>query len=283
MAMHRAIDPVAEARNDFDVFAAIAGRLGIADAFTEGRDEMAWLRHLYDETRSAAGRSLPDCESFWAEGVVALPPSPEVPPPFSGLRERPGRHLLLTPSGKIELFSERVASFRYDDCPGHGAWLPPQEWLGATQAARFPIHLISNQPATRLHGQYDHGRLSLDSKIAGREPIRIHPNDAGTRGIEQGDVVRVFNDRGAFLAGAVVTDAVMEQVAQISTGAWYDPVTPGGLDAHGNPNVATADRPASRLSQACAALSTLVEIEKYDGPLPPIRAFRPPVILKRRS
>ena len=292
MAMHRAIAPVGAARNDYDIFAALAEKLGFGAAFTEGRDEMAWVRHLYAETldaAAAAGHALPDFDAFWNAGVVALPVPASSPPPFSGLRDNPGRHLLLTSSGKIELFSARIAAFKYDDCPGHGAWIAPGEWLGAPVSRTFPIHLISNQPRARLHGQYDHGHESLAGKIAGREPIRLHPDDANARGIAAGDVVRVFNDRGAFLAGAVVSDALVKGVAQIATGAWYDPLTPtspGSLEVHGNPNVVTRDKGTSKLAQATSALSCLVEIEKFTGALPSVTAFIPPAsrqMRRRRS
>ena len=91
------------------------------------------------------------------------------------------------------------------------------------RSARFPLALNSNQPVTRLHSQYDFGKTSRDAKIDCREAIRIHPRDAKTRGIADGDIVRVFNDRGATLAGAVVTDRVRPGVVVLPTGAWYDP------------------------------------------------------------
>ena len=63
--------------------------------------------------------------------------------------------------------------------------------------------------------------------MQGREPIRLHPDDARARGIADGDVVRVFNDRGSCLAGAVLDADLRRSVVQLSTGAWWDPVSPG--------------------------------------------------------
>lgn len=144
--------------------------------------------------------------------------------------------------------------------------------------------MLTPQPAFRLHSQYDHGKMSRDSKIHGREPMRMNPVDAAARGIRHHDVVRVFNDRGAILAAAVLSEAVRPGVVQIATGAWYDPLErgmPGTLDKHGNPNVLTPDRPSSRLGQGCAAQSTLVQVERWDGALPPITAFDPPPMAPR--
>ena len=184
-----------------------------------------------------------------------------------------------TPSGRIEIASATIAGFGYADCPGHPAWLPPVEGVGSTAAARFPLQLIANQPATRLHSQLDFGATSLASKIRGREPVRIHPQDAAARGISDGDVVRLYNDRGACLAGAVLSDALRLGVVQLATGAWYDPEDPAAetpFCLHGNPNVLTRDAGTSRLAQGCAGQLSLVEIERFDGPLPPIKAFDPP-------
>jgi len=140
------------------------------------------------------------------------------------------------------------------------------------------LHCIANQPTPRLHGQLDGGGHSQKSKVAGREPIRIHPVDAAARGIADGDVVRVFNDRGACLAGVIVTDEVRERVVNLSTGAWYDP-TEDGTCAHGNVNVLTTDRGASRLSQGSTGQHALVQIERFEGTPPPVRAFTPPTFV----
>ncbi len=157
--------------------------------------------------------------------------------------------------------------------------MEPVEWLGSPKAETYPLHLMSNQPRTRLHGQLDPGRVSRASKIRGREPVWIHPEDAARRGIGSGDVVRIFNERGQVLAGAVVTDLVMPGVAQLATGAWYDPFDPsrpGSLEKHGNPNALTLDKGTSKLAQGPIAHSCLVEIELWSEALPAITAFEQP-------
>jgi biotin/methionine sulfoxide reductase len=104
--------------------------------------------------------------------------------------------------------------------------------------------------------------------------------DASKRGIREGDVVRVFNDRGACLAGARVSDSIRQGVVQLATGAWFDPVGEGtNLDRHGTPNVLTLDRGTSRLAQGPSAMTTLVEVERLDGTGPPVEAFRPPSLI----
>ncbi|TQF79253.1 molybdopterin-dependent oxidoreductase [Elioraea sp. Yellowstone] len=284
LAMRQAIPPQAQARDDFAILADICDALGLRDRFTEQRDEAAWLRHLYDTARAgwtASGVETPDFDGFWEAGFLEFTP-PERPfVLFEGFRADPYADPLNTPSGKIELYSETIAGFGYDDCPGHPVWKEPKEWLGAPAAARYPLHLLSFQPATRLHGQLDQGRVSLASKVAGREPVLIGPADAAARGIKTGDVVRIFNDRGACLGGAVVTEGILPGVVAMATGAWLDPLepgAPGSLCVHGNPNVLTRDEGTSRLGQGPVAQSCLVEIERWTEPVPPVRVHAPPPI-----
>ncbi len=288
-AMRKAIEPVGESRTEYDIYTALAERLGFADAFTEGRSEMDWLRHLYDVARQAAAAQrfeTPGFDEFWRAGHFEFPPPEDPPVLFSEFRADPEGNPLKTPSGRIELFSETIDGFGYDDCPGHPVWLEPGEWLGADRAAVYPLHLISNQPRWRLHSQLDCGEVSRAAKVAGREPIRINRADAAARGIADGDLVRVYNDRGACLAGACVTDDVRPGVAQLATGAWYDPHDPaevGSIDLHGNPNVLTRNKGTSRLAQSCSAQSTLVEVERCGAEAPPVAAFDPPAFVEAPS
>ncbi|WP_190295603.1 molybdopterin-dependent oxidoreductase [Halotalea alkalilenta] len=281
-AMKRAQPVYGEARDDYAIFSALAKRLGVADAFCEGRSASQWLRHLYENWRQQLiddDIELPDFDTFWETGIIEFPQTGEPVVMLAGFRDDPQANALETPSGRIEIFSQRIAGYGYADCPGHPCWLPPQEYLGSPVAERYPLHLITDQPATRLHSQLDHSPNSLDSKISGREPIWIHPDDAAERGIVDASVVRVFNDRGSCLAGAVVTDAIRRGVAKLSTGAWFDPTkwsADGSLEKHGNPNVLTIDLPASAFSQGCSAQSCLVQIEAFLAPKPGLSAHLPP-------
>lgn len=284
VAMQQAVPRYADARDDYDTFSALAHRLGFGERFTEGRTAQQWIEHLYEQWRGfvltdPAHVEAPAFDEFWQRGHVRMRTEDGLSL-FSDFRDDPRRNPLTTPSGRIEIFSADIDSFGYDDCSGHPRWYEPDEWLGGSRAQRFPLHLIANQPRTRLHGQLDHGATSQASKIRGREPIRLHPDDAAERGLAAGDVVRVFNDRGACLAGAVLDDGVRRGVVQLSTGAWYDPLDPADPDSmcvHGNPNVLTPDVGSSRLAHGCTGQHVLVQIERFDGELPPIKAFDPPL------
>lgn len=278
-AMPAVIGPVAEARDDYAIFADLAERLGAGAEFTEGRDAPGWVRHMY-ETFRQDHPDYPSYEEFCEMGFVQHQedyPGEGHRILLQDFRDDPVAHSLNTPSGRIELFSETIDGFGYADCPGHPTWLEPTEWLG--RPGPHPLHLTSNQPRRRLHSQLDHGENSLEGKVSGREPVLIHPSDASTRGIDDGDVVKIFNQRGACLAGAVVTDEVRAGVIQLATGAWYDPVGGvGDMCAHGNPNVLTRDAGTSSLGQGPVAHTCMVEVERALDP-PPVRAFELPELL----
>ena len=250
--------------------------------FTERRSPRQWLEHIYEPTRRALlarGLDAPDFAQFWEEGELMLPILPWDGGIVRAFRHDPVGAPLPTPSGRIEITSATIAGFGYADCPSHPTWLPPTDGAGSPAAAHFPLQLVANQPATRLHSQLDFGATSQASKIGGREPVRLHPQDAAARGIADGDIVRLWNDRGACLAGAVLSEALCPGVVQLSTGAWYDPDDPAAdspLCVHGNPNVLTRDLGTSPLAQGCTGQLTLVEIERFDGPLPPVKAYDPP-------
>ncbi len=280
IAMRKAAEPPGQARDDYAIFTAIAEQLGLVAQYTEGLNAFGWLRRLYAgsmERAAAVGITLPDFDTFWAQGLVDLSPHDASGTMLAQFRRDPAAHPLRTPSGRIEIGSERIASFAVPDCPGHPVWLAPREWLGAPLAARYKLHLLSDQPARRLHSQLDHSPHSMAGKVAGREPVFLNPADAAARGIVDGTVVELFNDRGRCLAAARVTEDVMPGVCRLATGAWFDPK--GEMDKHGNPNVLTLDIATSGLTQGCSAQSCMVEMRAWEGPVPAVTAHELPEIL----
>ncbi len=278
IAMKRVVAPHEQARDDVAILTDLADAFGTRSAFTEDRTPRQWLEHLYDGLRerlAAQDIAAPGFAAFWERGWVDLPTRP-AGRWLEAFAADPQAHPLTTPSGRIEIRSEAIAQLRLDDCPGLPTWIGGEEWLGAPRAERFPLQLVANQPATRLHSQLDFGAFSAASKVAGREPVRLHPADAAARGIADGDVVRLHNDRGACLAGAVLSDAVRPGVVQLATGAWYDPDDALGLCRHGNPNVLTRDAGTSGLAQGSTGQLVLVEVERFDGEPPPVRVHQPP-------
>ena len=285
VSMSKLVEPYGKAKNDFEIFAGIAKKMGVEEKFTEGRNQEEWQKWIYKETSeraAAANIKIPSYEKFREDKWFKISDPSEPTLMLKDFRENPIKNALTTPSGKIEIFSKTVAEFGYDDCPGHPVWIEPCEWLGQKNK-KFNIHLISNQPKNKLHSQMDHGNYSKSFKINDREPVEINPIDAEDRGLKNGDIVKLFNDRGACLAGIKIEEKVMQGVAQISTGAWYDPQNPleyGSICKHGNPNILTRDKGTSKLGQGPIAHSCLIEMEKYNEQLPEVTAHKPPVIIR---
>ncbi|SFE80844.1 molybdopterin-dependent oxidoreductase [Alteribacillus iranensis] len=282
----KALDHYADSRSDYDIFSGLAERMGVRDAFTEGRDEMEWLETIYQESRAnakKAGIDLPSFTEFWEAGepINIEPQVKEWKNIFTQFRNQPNHHPLRTPSGKIEIFSSTIDSFGYDDCRGHPRWYDKREWLGGSRAKYFPLHMVSHQPRNKLHSQLDFSRFSRETKTHDHETVILHPADARERGIKDGMITRIFNDRGSCLAGAHLSDDIMPRVISLPTGAWFcpdDKEGPESLEYHGNPNVLTPDIGTSSLAQGPIAKSCLVDIEPFEGEIPDVKAQLKPVI-----
>lgn len=282
--MKQATEPQHEARSDFDIFSDLAKRFNVADKYTEGKDEMAWLRGFYETAFQQARKNrinLPRFEAFWEKNQPIVFKADEKATAWvrhGDYRKDPLLNPLGTPSGKIEIYSTVIEKMNYDDCPPHPTWMEPAEWLGMKEKPA-PLHMMSCHPKYRLHSQLANTSLRGKYAVADREPVRINPADAQARSIANGDIVRVFNARGQVLAGAVVTDGVPAGVVVLSEGAWYDPAQPGEpgtLCKNGCANVLTLDIGTSQLAQGNCAHTALVDIEKYSGEAPKVTAFTPP-------
>ncbi len=268
-AMKQIAEPYGEARDDYDIFSALAARLGCEDLFTEGRTSFEWLEQIYQRTRSALedlGIQSPSFADLWQAEMIELPVS-EAPGTVKRFCSDPERFPLPTASGRIEITSSLIESYGCSGSAGHPTWRKPDEWLGSPLARTHRFQLVANQPRTRLHSQLDFGAFSAASKIKGREPARLNPEDAQALGVKDGDTIRIFNDRGSLLAGAVVSEDVLIGVIQLSTGAWYRPLALDGLGLTclaGNPNSVTRDVGSSDLSQGCSGQLSLVSAEIFD-------------------
>ncbi|MCY6381767.1 molybdopterin-dependent oxidoreductase [Hoeflea prorocentri] len=277
--MSPSMQPMGEALDDFEIFRRISSRLGFEEQFTEGLDVEGWLRRLWSQSvqiAEAHGIMLPEFDEFSKAGRFEIPDSVQHHIGLQDYIEDPDANPLDTESGRLVVFSERIDALGLDGCPGHPAWFEPAESL--LDAQEDELHLLSGQPDTRLHSQNDRGNESRASKIRDREPAYMHPQAAEKRGLSEGDIIRIFNERGACLAGLKLDDAMRVDCLALATGAWYDPQIVEGerLEVHGNPNVLTIDKGTSDLSQGNIAHTALVRVEKWLRDLPPLSVDRPP-------
>ncbi|ABD87310.1 trimethylamine-N-oxide reductase TorA [Rhodopseudomonas palustris] len=283
LAMKKVVDPVYESRNDYDIFAALAERCGKGKEFTEGKTEMDWIKSFYEAALTQAKAKkypMPEFDEFWnGAGVVEFPVTVgKSYVRYAKFREDPLLEPLGTPTGKFEIFSRNIEKMGYDDCGPHPMWMEPAERLGGP-TAKFPLHIATSHPASRLHSQLCGTKLRETYQVAGHEPCLINPKDAEARGIKDGDVVRVFNDRGQILAGAKVTENARPGVIRVNEGGWYDPAEPGKkgtLCRYGDVNVLTMDIGTSKLAQGNCGHTVIGNVEKYTGPAVTVGVFTAP-------
>jgi trimethylamine-N-oxide reductase (cytochrome c) len=284
LAMKKVIEPVFEARNDYDIFADISQRLGTRDVFTEGKTEMDWIRSFYEAARvqaRAKSIEMPIFDVFWnSDDALAFPidDAAKAYVQHADFRADPLLNALGTPSGRIEIFSKNIEKMAYDDCPPHPTWMEPAERLAGPKT-KYPLHVDTSHPKYRLHSQLCGTSLRDSYAIAGREPCLMNPIDASRRDLKDGDIVRVFNDRGQILAGVKLTADIRPGVIRINEGGWFDPEDPrkpGSLCRYGDVNNLTIGIGTSKLAQGNCGHTAVAQVEYFTGAPPKLQVFNTP-------
>ncbi|MBW7932604.1 MAG: molybdopterin-dependent oxidoreductase [Gemmatimonadaceae bacterium] len=238
--MPKVVEPLGETKSDYRICAEIAERLGIGEAYTEGRDERAWVAWCLDQYRATRFPELPTLDEFEQSniGVYAKPVTkPGVA--FEAFRANPEKHPLSTPSGKIEIFSRQLHEMnRPDEIPAVPKYIEEWESPFGADAARYPLQVMGHHTLHRVHSTHDNNDW-LEEAFPQR--VFINPLDAAARGISDGEHVKVFNDRGATILPCRVTNRIMPGVIDIPQGAWWTP-DENGIDRRGNVNVLTSER-----------------------------------------
>ncbi len=285
VAMKKIVPPMFEAKSDYDIFRLLAKAAGKEKEFTEGKNtDLDWVKTFYDDAAKLGKEkkvTMPSFDEFWKSGYLDFPATEEGKKfvRYGDFRADPVFSALGTPSGKIEIYSKNIEKMAYDDCPPHPTWMEPLEWLGGATAKTYPLHVVTKHPRYRLHSQLCGTILRKEYAVKERAPLLINPKDAEARGIKDGDIVRLFNDRGQILAGAVVTDKVRANCVVCEEGNWYDPADPakpGSICKFGDPNVLTPDIGTSKLAQGNCGHTVIAQVEKYAGEAPALTVFVEP-------
>jgi anaerobic dimethyl sulfoxide reductase subunit A len=250
--INRALEPLGECKSDLEICGLLAERLGMKDfnPFTE--EEI--LKTFVEKSPDMAAQ-IQDFERFQREGIHRIRlDRPYVA--FQAQIEDPENHPFGTPSGKIEIFSQRVADLGNPLCPPIPKYMPTPEDRSDPLSSNYPLQLITPHPRNRVHSE-----LYKVEWLRETEPHRawINPADAIPRGVRDGDEVYVFNDRGKVAITAWVTERIIPGVVCIFEGAWYDP-DEKGIDRGGCANTLTND--AYSGGGACVLNTSLVEVEK---------------------
>jgi anaerobic selenocysteine-containing dehydrogenase len=274
----KAINPRGESRSDYEIVCAVAERFGILEEYTEGKTVDEWIELGYQTSGAAQDITF---EELKEKGYFVVPPDPDwqkVKAGLAGFYEDPEKNPLTTPSGKIEFYSSRLAEHFPEDRerPPVPHWIPDgeshQENRDGERGRRYPLLVVSNHPRWRVHSQHDDMswlREIHTCKVKGPdgycyEPLWIHPSDAAPRGVADGDVVKVHNERGAVLAGAWLTERIRPGAVYIDHGARWDPIAPGELDRGGAINTITPHNLTSKNATGMVCSGFLVEVERAD-------------------
>ena len=234
------LDPPWETKSDYAICAAVADKLGLHAAYTEGRDEKQWVSALLDEYRRLRFPDLPTLEEFEAQnlGVYSRPvEQPKIA--FEDFRKNPEKHPLDTPSGKIEIFSEALfARGQPEEVPAVPKYI--QEWESpfGEESEAYPLQVIGTHFMPRVHSTFancDWNREAFPQRVF------INPVDAEARGLVDGQEVRVFNDRGTVILPCHITPRILPGVVNIPQGAWWLPDEEGN-DSGGAVNTLTSER-----------------------------------------
>lgn len=263
VALQQAIKPSDEQRSSYEICRGIARRFGIEDKFTEGRSQKQWVEWCYDETRKKHPE-LPDFPQFQRQGIAKLYNKGKTPIALQAFRKDPVKAKLPTPSGKIEIYSERLAKIAatWELPPGDVISPLPQyvtTWESHLDpiAAKYPLQLFGYHGHGRTHSTYHNVKWLRELHP---DMLLINPVDAQKRGLKSGDPVRVFNDRGTVLLAARVSPRIMPGVIAFPQGAWYKPNS-AGVDEGGCINTLTSQRPTP-LAKANPQHTNLVQVVK---------------------
>jgi molybdopterin guanine dinucleotide-containing S/N-oxide reductase-like protein len=287
----KCIEPLWESRPDYEIYSALADRLGFKDEYTEGKTVEDWIKDAFDNS------SLPEhisWEEFQRKGYF-VSPMPEDYKPTPALRwfyegrecdtpdNSPNKNTekakeLGTSSGKLEFVSQDLLQHFPDDeeRPPMARYIPSWEGYQSELAKKYPLQMISPHPRMSFHSHYDSHVRWIGEVPPNRickdgyhyRAVRVNPVDAKARGIRNGDVIRLHNDRGSVLGVAHLTERVRPGVIHSYTSSSkYDPLEPGkpySTDRGGCVNLLTSSRTISKNAPGMAPNSCLVEISKWE-------------------
>jgi len=240
MANNQAVAPLGEAKANSEIFRLLAARMGFTDpCFAESDDEIAAQAFNRDDPRAIHVDWSSLKRAGWMK--AKLPDAPFADGGFP------------TPSGKCEFYCERMKADGLDPLP---AYIPPYESVASNPqlAGKYPLAMIS-PPARNFLNSTFVNVLSLRN-TEGEPHLDMHPEDASARGIASGDMVRIFNDRGSFVATARVTDKARRGLV-VGLSIWWKKYASDGKNA----NEVTSQR-LTDMGKAPTFYDVLVQVEK---------------------
>jgi anaerobic dimethyl sulfoxide reductase subunit A len=250
----KAVEPPGECRHAYAWMSQVAEKLGVGNAFTQGRGVEGWLGAILAAAREA-DPTIPDWATLLEQGAHKMPANSYVA--FAREIQDPARHPFATPSGKIEIFCQALYDRKHPEIPGVPKYLPAQEGPEDPLRSKYPLQCLGSHTKRRVHSTYDETEWMEEA-----EPhvLWMCPSDAGTRGISEDTPVKVYNERGALMIHAHLSHRIRPGVVVIPQGAWYTPDR-DGVCQRGCVNILTHQRPTP-IAHGNAQHTLLVEVVK---------------------
>jgi trimethylamine-N-oxide reductase (cytochrome c) len=273
----QAMSPVGESKSDYEIVLEIAKKMGMEKAVSEGKTVDEWITTSFNNSLGRTG--IISWEEFQEKGYYVYPIAPNWESDPAGMIEfskDPEKNPLPTPTGKLEFYSERLATGFPDDKERRPipTWIEKSEThderISSDRARMFPLLMMSNHGRWRVHAQCDDitwTRVVMSCKVRGAdgykyEPIWINPKDVEKRGIKTGDIVKAYNERGIVLCGALVWERMIPGAVYVDHGARIDFIIPGKVDRGGAINLISPRGTASRNCLGQATSGYLVDVQK---------------------
>jgi anaerobic dimethyl sulfoxide reductase subunit A len=243
---NQVVDSLHESRSDYEVFCLLAEALGFGDEYSEGKTDEGWLQEF------VADSPISDFTEFKRTGIWR----DKRKKPYIAFQEQIQKGKpFATPSGKIEIYSQRLVDLNDPEIPAIPQYQDPWEGPEDPLYDQYPLQMVTPHHKHRVNSSLaNHPWLSrLD-----RHGVWIHTEDARKRGIAHGDRVKIYSPRGCTHTAAKVTARMMPGVVCLHEGTWYSP-DDAGMDQAGSSNVLNSNRPTP-LAKASTSHTTLVEI-----------------------
>ena len=246
------VEPVGESRFEFDWLLEIAKHLGVAEEFSCGHtDYRDWLRDIYNQART---EQMPDYDTFKKEAIYIYQDAPTI---VAFEAQRKGEKLFDTPSGKVEIYSPQLEQLQNEKIPAVPGYVEAKE--GPGKSKNYPLQLIGWHTLGRCHTVHYNNE---DLRKRYPQQLWMHVEDAKQRGLQSGDLVEVYNDRGTIVVPVFLTEEIMEGVTALAQGAWYTP-NAQGKDVAASINVLTSAEPTP-LAKGNPQHTNLVEVRKRE-------------------
>ncbi|MBE5955777.1 MAG: dimethyl sulfoxide reductase subunit A [Lachnospiraceae bacterium] len=249
---NKIVEPVGESRFEFEWLYEVAQNLGLAEEFACGHsDYNTWMKAIYEDYRE---KQMPSYEELKEAGIYVFPNTPKV---IAFEKQRTGEKTFPTPSGKVEIYSKELEDLNHPAIPAVPGYVEAEEGPGTSQ--KYPLQLIGWHTLGRAHSVHFNNE-ELKKKYP--QQLWMNPEDGQARGLKNGDMAEVFNDRGCLLVPVLLTDEIIPGVTAIAQGAWHR-TDEDGRDVEASINILTTQKPTP-LAKGNPQHTNLVEVRKFN-------------------